>query len=78
MATIQIRDIPESAYETLRRRARRDSRSIQAYMRERVIEMAEAPSGAETVQLIEKALAESGRVDSTVQHIVEDVAAERR
>ena len=32
-------------------------------MRERVVEMAEAPSGAETVELIEKTLANRGGVD---------------
>ena len=52
MPTIQVRDLPEAVYETLRRRARRDGQSIQAYMRERVVELAETPSSAETLELI--------------------------
>ncbi len=33
MATIQIREIPEDAYEVIRKRTRADGRSIQSYMR---------------------------------------------
>lgn len=40
MATIQIRDVPNDAYEALREQARAAGQSLQAYMRERVIEMA--------------------------------------
>ena len=32
MALIQIRDVPEETYETIRRRARAAGQSIQAYM----------------------------------------------
>lgn len=44
MATIQVRDIPEADYEVLRRRARAAGQSIQAYMRDRVRELAQRPS----------------------------------
>lgn len=40
MATIQIRDIPEDDYETLRADARAEGKSLQAYMREAAIERA--------------------------------------
>jgi antitoxin FitA len=40
MATIQIRDIPDDVYEGIRERARAAGQSLQAYMRERVVEMA--------------------------------------
>jgi antitoxin FitA len=40
MATIQIRDIPSDAYEALREQARAAGQSLQAYMRERVVDMA--------------------------------------
>jgi plasmid stability protein len=40
MATIQIRDVPSDAYEALRERARMAGQSLQAYMRDRVVEMA--------------------------------------
>jgi antitoxin FitA len=40
MATIQIRDVPDDAYEALREQAREAGQSLQAYMRGRVVEMA--------------------------------------
>ncbi len=71
MPTIRVRDVPEAVYETLRRRARRDGQSIQAYMRERVVELAETPSSAET-------LARWGGANTSGQQIADDVAADRR
>jgi antitoxin FitA len=55
--TIHIRDIPDGAYEVIRRRARSKRTSIQGYLRERVLEMAEPPTKAEAVAAIEEALA---------------------
>lgn len=78
MATIQIRDVPEEAYEVLRRRARAEGRSIQTYMRERVIELAAAPAKAELADAIEQALAEHGGGLGDGARIAEDVAADRR
>jgi plasmid stability protein len=78
MATIQVRDVPEDAFQTLRRRARSEGRSIQAYMRERIIEMAAAPSKAEHIVVIEQALARYGGADVTPEEIATDVAADRR
>jgi antitoxin FitA len=40
MATIQIRDVPDDVVEALREQARAVGQSLQAYLRERVIEMA--------------------------------------
>ncbi len=76
MATIQIREIPENAYEVIRRRARADGQSIQAYMRERVVEMAGRPTKAEAVENLEAALDGLGAVDTA--SIVADVEADRR
>ena len=78
VATIQIRDVPEDAFETLRQRARLEGRSIQAYMQERVVEMAPAPTKAEHLAAIEDALGRRGGADVTAEEIVADVAAERR
>jgi len=78
MATIQIRDVPEEAYEILRRRARAEGRSIQTYMRERVIELAAAPAKAELAAAIERALEERGGGTGDPARIAEDVAADRR
>jgi plasmid stability protein len=78
MATIQIRDIPEHVYERVRRRARAHGQSIQAYMREQVIDMAEAPTKAEVAAGIEAALAEYGPTRGGADSIVADVHADRR
>ncbi|MGH3517492.1 MAG: FitA-like ribbon-helix-helix domain-containing protein [Haloechinothrix sp.] len=56
MATIQIRELPEETYETIRRRARANGMSIQAYMRDRVIELASRPTAAEVWDSVEEIL----------------------
>lgn len=79
MATIQIREIPEPAYEVLRARARRRGQSIQAYMRDQVVAMAARPSKAEALESIDAVL--GSLQDSrppTPEGIVADVAADRR
>lgn len=79
MATIQIREIPEPAYDTLRRRARARGQSIQAYMREQVLAMAARPSKEEALASIEEVLARQSADDApTPEAIARDVAAERR
>jgi plasmid stability protein len=79
MATIQIREIPEPAYEVLRRRARGRGQSIQAYMREQVLAMADRPSKEEALESIEAVL---GRQPAdrtpTPEEIASDLAADRR
>jgi antitoxin FitA len=49
MALIQIRDVPEDVYETIRRRARGAGQSIQAYMLERIVEIGRRPTPSEVV-----------------------------
>jgi antitoxin FitA len=41
MPTIQVRNVPDDAYEAIRRQAAVRGQSIQMYMREQVIEIAE-------------------------------------
>jgi len=79
MATIQIREIPEPAYEVLRRRARGRGQSIQAYMREQVLAMASRPTKEEALNSIEVVLGgqEAGRSPAP-EAIVSDLAADRR
>lgn len=77
MATIQIREIPEQAYEVIRRRARADGKSIQAYMRERVVEMASRPDKAEAMAAIEATIEALGPVWKDPEDIVRDIRAER-
>jgi len=78
MATIQIRDLPESAYETIRRRARAAGQSIQAYMRAEVIALAEAPSKDEALAAIEASLAVHGGSGISGAELADDVAGDRR
>ena len=76
VATIQIRDIPEDAYETIRLRARAAGQSIQAYMRDQVIDMAANQTKEEVIAAIEVALAESGGADP--RNILKYKDADRR
>ncbi len=79
MATIQIREIPEPAYEILRRRARGRGQSIQAYMRDQVLEIAGRPSKEEALESIEAVLGRQPADRAPApQAIVADVAADRR
>ena len=77
VATIQIRDIPEEAYETIRLRARAAGQSIQAYMRDQVIALASQPTKDEVVAAIRTVLAREGR-PAAMADIVADVEAGRR
>jgi hypothetical protein len=58
MATIQIREIPEDAYETLRRLARAEGKSLQSFMRDRMIEMAKKANKAAAFAELSRILAE--------------------
>ena len=78
LATIQIREIPESAYEVLRRRARASGRSLRSYMRERVIELASRPPTDKLLRSLEAELASHRTPGGTRSSILGDLAAERR
>ena len=78
MATIQIRDIPDEAYETIRRRARAAGQSIQNYMRDQVVELTSRRTKQEAWSMVEAALQTSGTAGATRDQILEDLAAERR
>lgn len=77
MATIQIRELPEESYETLRRRARRAGKSLQSYMREELVALAARPTKEEAIDRIETVLAR--RLDDiSATSIVDDLTVERR
>jgi plasmid stability protein len=78
MATIQVREIPEDLYEVLRRRARRAGQSMQAYMRDQLVAMAERPTKEEVIEEIEAVLSHTGGGEPTTGSIADDLAAERR
>lgn len=77
MATIQVREIPEDAYEVLRRRARRAGQSLQAYMRDEVVALAARPTKEEAVEAVERVLDRIGPMPAG-RSLAADVAAERR
>lgn len=78
MATIQIRELPEETYETIRRRARAAGQSIQNYMREQVVEFAGRRTKEEAWTAVEAALAGEDSPGSPLEHIVDDLADDRR
>jgi len=78
MATIQIRELPEAAYETIRRRARAAGQSIQNYMRDQVVEMASRRTKDEAWAAVESTLATEDSPGSTLTSIVGDLADDRR
>jgi hypothetical protein len=54
VALIQIRDVPEDVYETIRRRARRNGQSIQKYMLAQITEAARQDDLDEVIAEIEE------------------------
>jgi hypothetical protein len=78
MATIQVREIPESAYEVIRKRARASGRSIQSYMRDVVVDLASRPTTEETLAAMESVRADSDTPGATHESILADLAADRR
>ena len=78
MATIQIRELPEDAYETIRRRARAAGQSIQSYMRDQVIELASRRTKEEAWAAVESALLADDSPGSSMQGILDDLALDRR
>jgi plasmid stability protein len=78
MATIQIREIPEGAYEVIRKRARAAGRSIQSYMRDWVVDFASRPTTEEALAAMEAAREASETPGATPESIVADLAADRR
>ncbi len=72
MATIQVRDIDDDAYETIRRRARAAGKSIQAYMKEQIEAIASRPTEEELFDRIEQFVQQHGtRTDP--EQIVRDI-----
>lgn len=78
MATIQIREIPEDAYEVIRKRARVAGRSIQSYMRDVVIDFAGRPTAEEALAAMDAVLAASDTPGADTESILADLAADRR
>ena len=79
MATIQVRDIPDDVHEELQRRARESGQSLQAFMRQWVVEMARAQQRrAAILAEWEKVLESEDTPRMTTEEILEARDAERR
>ena len=79
MATIQIRDIPEDAYEVIRRRARAENRSIQSYMLEHVLEFTSHPTKQEIfAKWAEREREHGSALSLTSEEIAEGIREDRR
>jgi len=78
VATIQIRDIPDDAYETLRRQARAAGQSLQAYMREQVVDLARRQSRkAQVLAEVRAVLATDRGTGVRVEDVLADLDADR-
>lgn len=78
MPTIQVREIPVKTYEVIRHRAQAEGKSMQAYMRDLLIELTARPTKAEAAEAIERALARYGGAGKSAEEIVALVHADRR
>lgn len=78
MATVQIRDLPEPAYEILRNRAGAKGQSLQSYMREVVTDFAFTPTKAEVVAELRHSLQREGGVLLNPDEMREAKADRRR
>lgn len=78
MATIQVREVPEDAYEVIRKRARASGRSIQSYMRDIVMDLASRPTTEEVLAAMERVRAENHTPGATRESILAGLAADRR
>ncbi len=71
MATIQVKDVPDDVAETLRRRAAEAGQSLQAYMRQQLIDSARQRTKSEYVRIIEETLTRSDTPGATAESIDE-------
>ena len=77
MALIQIRDVPEDVYESIRRRARRAGQSIQAYMLARTVEIGRRPTPDEVLAGLEADLSQRPPLRVDTDALLADRDADR-
>jgi antitoxin FitA len=77
MAMIQIRDVPEDVYETIRRRARQAGQSIQAYMLARTVEMGRRRTPAEVTAELRADLATRPPLTVDIDEVLADIDSDR-
>lgn len=72
-----VSDVPDDAYEVIRKRARRAGRSIQSYTRDWILEFAEHPTTDEALAAMEAARHDSDNPGVASESILSDLAADR-
>ena len=77
MALIQIRDVPDDVYESIRRRARQAGQSIQAYMLARTIEFGRRPTPSEIVAVLDEDLRNRAPLAIDSDALLADLRADR-
>jgi hypothetical protein len=77
MPTIQIRDIPTEYYEALRRQATVEGKSLQSFMRDRVIAMGKQLRKAEAWARVRAIVRENPPLNVTTESILADLDAGR-
>ncbi|HEX2894679.1 MAG TPA: hypothetical protein VHO29_11830 [Marmoricola sp.] len=77
MASITIRDVPEDARAELAARAARSGRSMQEYLRLKLVEIASVPERDEVLSRIARRLERTG-ADVTAQQILTARDVDRR
>jgi plasmid stability protein len=79
VATIQIRDIPDDVHEELQRQARRAGQSLQAYMRQWVVDSTQSRvRRAAVLAELEDQMRADGGTGVTTAQILEALDADRR
>lgn len=79
MATIQIRDIPDDVYDEIRRAAQAAGQSLQAYMREQVIQQTRSRARRSAVLAqLDELIARDGGSRVTTEQILADLDEDRR
>lgn len=78
MATIQIRDVPDDVYETIRRRARAGGQSIQAYMLAQVTDQARRKTKEEALAEFDEVMARSSSPGLTIDSVLDALDEVRR
>lgn len=78
MATVQVRDLSEDAYETLRKRARSVGQSLQAYLHDLLEAEAAKTPKAEVLAAMRETLARDPGPGISRESILADLEAERR
>lgn len=77
MASITVRDVPDSARDELAARAARSGRSLQEYLRQELIGLARRPDPTDLAERIAERKRQTGSTLSAAS-IVEHLGAERR